>query len=292
MKRRIWFLLGALAGLAFAGTQPLRATPFRPLMRSPTGNGVYLNPGTGRFWTMDSEAGDVEAPLSLHRYLYGASSPVSNTDPTGRAAEEALTSIGAGAFVTSMNLPTIAWLTTSYRFKGCSILQVMMIQEALPEARAYAQQGRDATQMLLSAYSKAFRQWFGRSDNHNEDQELVAHVTGNFLRIFLSLDKAQYCFVCNKAQYFKPWATSYYGSTTPLSEHWIRLGPAFFDAPLTGQDSRAGTLIHEVSHLVGGTADYAYEVPNAYKLAQTRPQKAIRNADNYEYFVEIGQMGP
>jgi RHS repeat-associated protein len=43
----------------------------------------YLNPQTGRFWTMDTFAGNNEDPLSLHKYLYGADNPVNNIDPDG-----------------------------------------------------------------------------------------------------------------------------------------------------------------------------------------------------------------
>ena len=46
----------------------------------------YLNPNTGRFWTMDSYEGDNEDPLSLHKYLYTADNPVDNDDPSGNAA--------------------------------------------------------------------------------------------------------------------------------------------------------------------------------------------------------------
>jgi len=43
----------------------------------------YMNPGDGRFWTMDSYEGDNEDPLSLHKYLYGRDNPVDNVDPSG-----------------------------------------------------------------------------------------------------------------------------------------------------------------------------------------------------------------
>jgi RHS repeat-associated protein len=45
----------------------------------------YLNAGTGRFWTMDSYAGNNEDPLSLHKYLYCQGNPVNNTDPNGNS---------------------------------------------------------------------------------------------------------------------------------------------------------------------------------------------------------------
>jgi RHS repeat-associated protein len=43
----------------------------------------YLNTRTGRFWSMDSEEGDRESPLSLHKYLYAGNDPVINHDPSG-----------------------------------------------------------------------------------------------------------------------------------------------------------------------------------------------------------------
>ena len=43
----------------------------------------YLNPDTGRFWTMDTFAGNNEDPLSLHKYLYCQGDPVMGTDLSG-----------------------------------------------------------------------------------------------------------------------------------------------------------------------------------------------------------------
>ena len=43
----------------------------------------YLNPNTGRFWSMDSYNGNNQDPQSLHKYLYGADNPVNLVDPSG-----------------------------------------------------------------------------------------------------------------------------------------------------------------------------------------------------------------
>jgi RHS repeat-associated protein len=43
----------------------------------------YLNPNTGRFWTMDTYEGDNKDPLSLHKYLYCRGNPVNGIDPSG-----------------------------------------------------------------------------------------------------------------------------------------------------------------------------------------------------------------
>jgi RHS repeat-associated protein len=43
----------------------------------------YLQPQTGRFWTMDSYNGDRMDPASLHRYLYTRNAPTNRVDPSG-----------------------------------------------------------------------------------------------------------------------------------------------------------------------------------------------------------------
>jgi RHS repeat-associated protein len=43
----------------------------------------YLNTTTGRFWSMDTEEGDDENPLSLHKYLYAGLNPANRIDPSG-----------------------------------------------------------------------------------------------------------------------------------------------------------------------------------------------------------------
>jgi len=57
-----------------------------------------------------------------------------------------------------------------------------------------------------------------------------------------------------------------------------------------GFDTQAGTLLHELSHFnnIGMTNDYAYGTTACRNLARNNPQNAVRNADNYEYFGEVG----
>jgi peptidyl-Lys metalloendopeptidase len=59
---------------------------------------------------------------------------------------------------------------------------------------------------------------------------------------------------------------------------------AFWAAPATGTDSKAGTVVHEHSHSDANTDDLAYGQAGAMALATSSPAKAIKNADNYEYF--------
>jgi len=43
----------------------------------------YMEPGRGRFWTVDSFDGFNTDPISLHKYLYADANPAVYTDPTG-----------------------------------------------------------------------------------------------------------------------------------------------------------------------------------------------------------------
>jgi hypothetical protein len=76
-----------------------------------------------------------------------------------------------------------------------------------------------------------------------------------------------------------------YAYTYPGSDT-VWLCSLWFSAPPTGEDSKFGTFVHEWSHSVAGTDDIAYGHSGAHGLASSRPQDAIRNADNHEYMVE------
>ncbi len=57
----------------------------------------YYNPANGRFNRLDPYAGNVQDPLSLHKYLYAHGNPVMLIDPTGEfAASIGGTLVGAG----------------------------------------------------------------------------------------------------------------------------------------------------------------------------------------------------
>jgi len=44
----------------------------------------YMEPGRGRFWTMDAWEGSQYSPSSLHKYLYCGADPVGRIDPSGQ----------------------------------------------------------------------------------------------------------------------------------------------------------------------------------------------------------------
>jgi peptidyl-Lys metalloendopeptidase len=81
---------------------------------------------------------------------------------------------------------------------------------------------------------------------------------------------------------------TYYAYVYPAQPYKIYVCKAFWSAPMTGTDSKGGTLIHELSHfnVVAGTDDYVYGQSGAKSLAISNPTQALGNADNHEYFAE------
>ncbi|CAE6468959.1 unnamed protein product [Rhizoctonia solani] len=79
-----------------------------------------------------------------------------------------------------------------------------------------------------------------------------------------------------------------YAYVYPGSPGYVYLCGAFWSAPNTGTDSRAGTIVHEQSHFTvnGGTDDHVYGQSGAKALAISNPANAVDNADNHEYFAE------
>ena len=79
-----------------------------------------------------------------------------------------------------------------------------------------------------------------------------------------------------------------YAYVYPDQPYKIYVCGAFWAAPATGTDSKAGTLVHEMSHftVVAGTDDWAYGQSAAKALAISDPAKALDNADSHEYFAE------
>ena len=80
---------------------------------------------------------------------------------------------------------------------------------------------------------------------------------------------------------------NYYAAVdTSDGRYKMNLGKDFWNAAETGRDSRGGAIVHEISHEEVDTDDHVYGEAGAKQLAQNDPEKAIDNADNWEYFAE------
>lgn len=74
------------------------------------------------------------------------------------------------------------------------------------------------------------------------------------------------------------YAYTHKGTTT------VWMCSAFWKAPATGTNSKAGTVLHEWSHALANTSDIRYGQASCRELARTEPDKAVANADSFEYY--------
>ena len=230
----------------------------------------YLNTATGRFWGMDTEEGDDEDPISLHKYLYDEGNPVNNIDPTGNEIDEVMGAFAVGATINAMPTLNASLFTTS---------SAQNVQWWGNIAQALATSLVTAAELNLSpANIPLFVQYFGQPAN----QKRIHRVEGTYEKIGAYLTHTITYHALNSNDC---------GETVQFLifnvSNNIWLGRCFFAAPLMGIDSKAGIVLHEVSHLAAGTGDYSdTNEADAENLANTDPKKALKNANNYEYFAE------
>ena len=161
-------------------------------------------------------------------------------------------------------------------YVGCSTTQISGAGQAVVEARKYSE---NAKGYLAGATAGArYTTWFGAYTSAR-----YSTASQHFVAIDSALDQSggQVTINCGCNQ-------SYYAYVYPTRPYEIFVCRAFWSAPLTGTDSKAGTLIHETSHFnaVAGTDDHVYGQSGAKSLAISDPAAALDNADSHEYFAE------
>jgi len=160
---------------------------------------------------------------------------------------------------------------------NCSASQQTALQAAVSAATTYATQANQYLSSTPPSGTPRYTTWFGTyaSDRWSTVQSHFAAEQSAFTTQPLTLDCK-----CKKA--------NVYAYVYPTQPYKIYLCGAFWAAPLTGTDSRAGTLVHEMSHfnVVASTDDWAYGQTAAKALAISDPVKAVDNADSHEYFAE------
>ena len=160
-------------------------------------------------------------------------------------------------------------------YNACTVDQQSLLVSARNQAKVYADESRDYLNRNSSGTPR-YLEWFGAYTAARYDT-----AEGNFMAIADAMTNAGITFDCKCKQ-------KYYAYVYPSQPYNIYLCQAFWSAPLSGTDSKAGTLIHEMSHfnVVAGTDDVVYGQAGARTLADENPDAAITNADSHEYFAE------
>ncbi len=185
---------------------------------------------------------------------------------------------GRTAKLSATALPSaITPAAASISYTGrCTASQITQLQSAVTAATNYS----SSSASYLSGISLGtarYTTWFGTYSSANRTTALdhFQKAAAAFQGQALTLDCS-----CKKK--------GTYAYVYPNQPYKIYVCGAFWSAPMTGTDSKGGTLVHEMMHftVIAGTDDWAYGQTNAKALAISDPIKALNNSDNHEYFAE------
>ena len=172
-------------------------------------------------------------------------------------------------------------------YSGCSSSQEATLGTALPAGTNLA---TDAKSYLLSVPSsqrpkdERYITWFGTYSSGN-----YSTVSGRYGQI-AAAGGASLTLNCSGSGQCSGVSASCRAGDIAFTcaggaSKTIWLCGAFWNLPATGEDSQAGSMVHELSHWFG-TVDSRYGCRNCQALASSSPMIAISNADNTEYFAE------
>jgi len=177
----------------------------------------------------------------------------------------------------SLSVSRIQQRATLATFNNCTSSQQTQINTATTNGNTYAANAYAYVNGIASGTTR-YTTWFGAYTS-SRYSTVVSHY-----KAISSHSFSDYSFDCTCAEH----DSDTYAYVYPDTFGAVNLCGAFWNAPATGTDSQAGTLVHESSHFTinGGTQDYVYGQTDAQSLAVSNPDQAIMNADNHEYFAE------
>jgi RHS repeat-associated protein len=244
----------------------------------------YYDTTVGRFTARDPFHGtSAEDPMALNRYLYVHSDPINNSDPTG------LFGFSLSAIVVSIAIfafdPSAGAIPQSISplASGLTLTSDFAVRLAVSHAKAMAR-AQEAGQYRLT-----IGKWFGCCDpdlvTYGVDNVIERHVREGWRKIAKATDdrmefrSGDYVCVLN----------DWIAYANPADGGLILyLCPNHWGYPIAGGGdiSQAGTIVHELSHEVYATEDFAYGEEDSTLLARMYPEMAIQNADNYSLQAE------
>ena len=236
---------------------------------APTGND-YINLKPGENFTRTVDLG-----LYYDLTTSGSYELEYDADVTGVSSNKIQLAVEGRAGAPLVDVVTPLAVTGSSSFNKCTTTQQSDVVLARSNASTYAASALSYLNAHNSGTTR-YTTWFGIFDSGR-----YSTVTSHYSAISNAMDAASMTFDCGCKK-------KYYAYVYPNQPYTIYLCSVFWTAPAIGTDSKAGTLIHEMSHfnVVASTDDWAYGQSAAKSLAISDPVKAIDNADSHEYFAE------
>lgn len=160
-------------------------------------------------------------------------------------------------------------------YDRCDATQISLIQQAVSTAGSMSSGAATYLGGNPSATPR-YTTWFGTFSTSGWNT-----VSSHFQAIRNAVNAGSLTFDCGCKK-------NYYAYVYSNQPYRIYLCNVFWSAPMSGTDSKGGTLVHETSHftVVAGTNDYAYGQTACKSLAISSPTNARNNADSHEYFAE------
>lgn len=261
----------------------------RLVKRAPPGASDYLTlaPGEsvsavvdlGANYAMPS-AGDYEVRLRASQLAVRSPAASGSDSIVGHTRLGVLSNVVVFRLTTGRPVPSPSALPAT--FSGCSAGEVTQLTTALAAAEALsleAVSGLVVVQTSLRLRATRYTNWFGSYTGARWET-----VMRNFQNIYSALTSQTFSFDCSGLSC----SPNSYAYVYPGSPYVVYLCNAFWPAPMSGTDSKPGTLIHEMSHftVIAATDDYAYGQSACISLALSNPALSIANADSHQYFAE------
>lgn len=236
------------------------------IKRGPVSEEDYLTlaPGESKTWTVDLAQSYDLSKTGAYKVLFSVG-PLQSIEM--KLAIDGRPS-GARAPAPDVTIQGIA-------FSQCDATQQGLVTQALSAASNYANGAVTYLNGTPSATPR-YTTWFGTYSSSGWNT-----AKNHFIAIKDVYDTKTVTFDCGCRK-------KYYAYVYPNQPYNIYLCNVFWQAPMTGTDSKGGTIIHETSHftVVAGTNDNAYGQSACKSLAISDPTKALNNADSHEYFAE------
>ena len=172
-------------------------------------------------------------------------------------------------------------------YPGCTKQQSLGIRTAIADAKALA-----VVASASVADTPIYHRWFGKYSPAKAEQ-----VRSNMKAIVTGIRTGAVTASCDSIGVggCEPETYAFVYADEPYQIH---ICPQFFSLPkmadvapgepASDNGTRSGTIIHEISHFinVAGTEDECYSRSVCSRMANRTSDRAVINADSYQYFAE------
>ncbi len=261
----------------------------KPLQWASLSDGTRLKTANGSFMTLQSvplnlwlSAADIDNAMVSRAAVRDSLPQTTTGGMTGRDVRGQLGNPVGNGHPGPRDVRGMLNVNATYR--NCTADRQSLLRTAIKEARNYSEISKGY--LNAGSVGERYTWWFGTylAARYNSAKQ-------NFVKVDTAMDQnaGQITIDCGCT-------SNAYAYVYPDQPYQIYVCNAFWTAPMTGTDSKAGTLIHEMSHftIVADTDDWVYGQTGAHNLAVNTPDRAsgnlsngvVGNADNHEYFAE------